>query len=352
MKTILLIEDNLEMRENTAEILELSDYNVLTAENGKVGVRLAKSEQVDLVICDIMMPELDGYGVLRVLSQQPDTAAIPFIFLTAKAEMSDLRRGMRLGADDYLTKPFDDVELIDAVELRLKKSAIIQQDFPRNLEGLNSFINEARSHEALSNLSKDRETRIYQPKDVIYSEDAYPHHLFFVLSGKVKTYKTHEDAKDYITELYKGGDFLGHSALLAGTAYQESAMALEKTEICIIPKDDFFTLVYDNRDVANKFIQLLANSLREKEERLLHLAYDSVRKRVADALITLANTYPAENGTNFSMDISRENLANMVGTSKECVIRVLSDFKDEGLVVTKQSNITLMNQEGLGRIRW
>src|ERR1035437_7618106 len=121
MKTILLIEDNFEVRENTAEILELEHYTVLTAVNGIQGVRLAISEKPDLIICDIMMPELDGYGVLHMLSKNIDTASIPFIFLTAKAEKADHRKGMTMGADDYLTKPFDDMELLSAVEIRLKK---------------------------------------------------------------------------------------------------------------------------------------------------------------------------------------------------------------------------------------
>jgi CheY-like chemotaxis protein len=97
MKKILLIEDNTEVRENTAEILELADYTVFTAANGKIGVELAKREMPDLIICDIMMPELDGYGVLHVLSKNPATASIPFIFLTAKSEKDDFRKGMNLG---------------------------------------------------------------------------------------------------------------------------------------------------------------------------------------------------------------------------------------------------------------
>ena len=121
MKKILIIEDNPDVRENTAEILELSNYEVVTAENGKEGVKAASEELPDLIICDVMMPELDGFGVLRILSQNPVTATIPFIFLTARTEKSDFRKGMSLGADDYITKPFDDVDLLNAIEIRLKK---------------------------------------------------------------------------------------------------------------------------------------------------------------------------------------------------------------------------------------
>src|ERR1700761_4733258 len=116
MRKILLIEDNNEMRENTSEILQFANYKVVTAENGNVGVEKAKREKPDLIICDIMMPDMDGYGVLQMLSREPETAGVPFIFLTAKADKSDVRRGMNLGADDYLTKPFDETELIHAIE--------------------------------------------------------------------------------------------------------------------------------------------------------------------------------------------------------------------------------------------
>src|SRR5688572_5046674 len=132
-KKILLIEDNKDMRENTAEILGLSQYKVFTAKNGKEGVELAQKEKPDLIICDIMMPVLDGYGVLHLLSKNPETAGIPFIFLTAKAERSDMRKGMEMGADDYVTKPFDDIELMNAIESRLKKAELVKKEFSKNI---------------------------------------------------------------------------------------------------------------------------------------------------------------------------------------------------------------------------
>src|SRR4051812_2553809 len=125
MKKIVLIEDNTEVRENIAEILELAKFEVKTAQNGKLGVELAVAEKPDLIICDIMMPELDGYGVLHLLGRNPETASIPFIFLTAKTERTDIRKGMEMGADDYLTKPFDDIELLNAIEARFRKNDLI-----------------------------------------------------------------------------------------------------------------------------------------------------------------------------------------------------------------------------------
>src|SRR6187402_3562660 len=138
MKKILLIEDNSDVRENTAEILLLAGYIVDTAPNGKIGVELAQTEKPDLIICDIMMPELDGYGVLHILNKKTETAGIPFIFLTAKTEKTDIRKGMNLGADDYLTKPFDDTDLLNAIETRLRNAAMQQQLYDTTPEGLES----------------------------------------------------------------------------------------------------------------------------------------------------------------------------------------------------------------------
>ena len=126
MKKLLLIEDNDEIRENTAEILELAMYNVYTAENGKVGVEKAIDLKPDLIICDITMPLLDGYGVLHAIQKNEEIKNTPFIFLTARTDRSDFRKGMELGADDYISKPFDGTELLNAVDSRLKKVELLK----------------------------------------------------------------------------------------------------------------------------------------------------------------------------------------------------------------------------------
>lgn len=118
---ILVIEDEPEMRRNLLTILKLEKFHALGAEHGRAGIEMAQREHPDLIICDVMMPELDGHGVLRELRADADTAAIPFIFLTAKGDRVDVRSGMNLGADDYLTKPVAKVDLLAAIEARLKR---------------------------------------------------------------------------------------------------------------------------------------------------------------------------------------------------------------------------------------
>ena len=122
MKSILVIEDNKDIRENTAEILDLAGYKTFTAENGKKGVDIAVREKPDVIVCDIMMPELDGYGVLHLVRKNETTQAIPFIFLTAKTERSDFRKGMEMGADDYVVKPFSPQELVSRVRAVLRRT--------------------------------------------------------------------------------------------------------------------------------------------------------------------------------------------------------------------------------------
>ncbi|MCC9135127.1 response regulator [Pontibacter silvestris] len=352
MKKILLIEDNQEIRENTSEILALANYKVIEAEHGRAGVELAKKELPDLIVCDIMMPQLDGYGVLHMLSKNPVTASIPFIFLTAKSEKEDFRKGMNLGADDYLTKPFDDVELLDAIEIRLKKSEILRSEFKKNAEGLDEFIQEAKGYEELEKLiSENRRLTSIKKKQYLFMEGNRPNALFFLNKGKVKAFKSNEDGREYITNLYKDGDFIGYLDLLEETTYRESAMALEESEVYIIPKDDFFNLLHRNRDVASKFIKILSDNLADREERLLKLAYNSVRKRVAESLMLVEKQYQREEGAQKQITISREDLASIVGASKETVIRTLADFKDEKLIDSQGSRITILDMDKLSRMR-
>lgn len=352
MNKILLIEDDKVMRENTAEILELASFTVTTAENGKKGVQLAKELRPDLIICDIMMPELDGYGVLHVLSKDPATASIPFIFLTAKAEKSEMRKGMELGADDYLTKPFEDTELLNAVESRLKKSALLRKEFGKDVAGLNRFLEEAKGLKELDGLSLNRPVFRYKKKDTVFYEGDTPEHLFFLNRGRIKTHKAREDDKEYVTSVYNAGEFFGYVSLLQNAVYADSAVALEDCEICKIPKTDFTSLVFKNRDVAVKFIKMLSNNVAERESKLLSLAYDTVKKRVADALISLRRNTTSAPVAGFRVTVTRDDLAGMAGTATETVIRSLSDLKAEKLIEMDGRDIVVLDPKGLEHLKW
>lgn len=349
MKKILLIEDNDDVRENTADILELANYEVITAENGKIGIQKAKEFLPDLVICDIMMPQMDGFQVLQNFEKDISMASIPFIFLTAKTEREDIRTGMNLGADDYLTKPFQENELLGVIECRLNKHDNLKKEIARNLKGINTFIKEVSEYEDMEGLSKNHMLKSYEKKEIIFWEGDNAHSLFFIESGNVKTYKGTEAGKELVTGLYGPGDFIGQLSLLhaAGT-YVENAVILEDAQVCAIPKADFIKLLYGNPSVSQKFIAMVSNNLINVQSHLVDMAFASVRQRAAKALLELYEKGLIKDKPNGGMSIPREDFAGMIGTATETAIRTLSDFKDEGLITTDSGRrIIILNKEEL-----
>jgi CheY-like chemotaxis protein/CRP-like cAMP-binding protein len=345
-RKILIIDDHDDIRENTSEILSLGGYKTLTAENGKRGIEVALKEKPDLIVCDIMMPELDGYGVLHLLRKNPETEDIPLIFLTAKAERADLRKGMEMGADDYVTKPFEELELMNAIESRLQKYDVLHKKYNATGKGLSELANDLRATGMLPLQLDDYTSEIYSKKQVVYTEGKRPRYLYYVKSGKVKAFKSNEDGKEYITDLYSPGDFIGYPALIEDRNYDDTAEVLEESEIIQIPKDDFHDLIYGDISVATKFIKIITQNVKEKEDRLLNLAYSSLRKRVAKALVDIHHKFNVE-GQNKPLEISREDIAQYVGTATESLIRTLSDFKAEKLIEIKDGKINIANVEKL-----
>lgn len=347
---ILLIEDNQEVRENTAEILELSNYKVLTADNGKTGVELALKELPDLIICDIMMPVLDGFGVLHLISKHKETADTPFIFLSAKSEKADFRKGMELGADDYLTKPFEEHDLLKAVDMRLKKSHLGKSEYGKDVKGLTDFLNTIKGVEGFQFAGQDYEHFVYKKKQLLYVEGNRPHNIFFLINGKVKTYKISEDGKEFITGMFGPGDFLGYTAILEESFYMDTAEIIEDSEIIYIPQKDFLQLINTNNQIAKQFIKLLTHDVLEKEEQLLMLAYNSLRKRVANGLLQVAEKYRDFENGKLKIDLSRENLAHIIGTATESLIRTLSEFKNEKLIDINDGRIIILEKDKLKKI--
>jgi DNA-binding response OmpR family regulator len=346
MIKILLVEDNNEIRENTAEILELASYQVTTAINGKDGYEKALEETPDIIICDIMMPVLDGYGFLHLINKNEILNGVPFIFLTAKTDRSDFRKGMEMGADDYITKPFTDIELLSAIESRLQKFQFKNRPEIPVLK-LSQFVAEINNENDLTDLVNATKTDVFKKKQRIYTEGNYPHSLYYLESGKIRTFKINEFGKELTIDLYNTGDFFGYIALFENTAYKVSAETLEESEISIVDKDEFEKLMNNSKDITNKFIKLLVNNVTEKEEQMISLAYNSLRKRVADAIITLLRKYKTEVQDDFIIHISREDLAHIAGSTTESLIRTLSDFKNEKLIEAEAGYVKVLNEQKL-----
>lgn len=343
MKKILLIEDDAALRENTAEILELVNYNVITASNGTEGVKLAKEIIPDIIICDILMPEKDGYNVLKELSLNEDTRQIPFIFLSAKTEHKEIRLGMDLGADDYITKPFEEEELLSAIKSRLAKAQILnnsiavpQHEQYANLNDLKNYFND---YGELTDFPKG---------DIIYKEGDRANKIFLILKGLVKTHKIDQNGKELITAIQKPDDFLGLTSFLDNNTYQENATVVEDTKVAGVFKNTLRDILAVSSNLSIELMSILTENLTITKDQLLQMAYSSVQKKTAQTILQFAEVL--DRGPQGEIKISRNDLASVAGIAPESLIRTLSTFKKKGYVEIEGRNIKILKLEELQNI--
>lgn len=351
MKTILIIEDDTVLRETTAEILELENYKVVTAANGKRGAELAKIMLPDIVVCDIMMPELDGYDVLKILSEDENTKRIPFIFMSAKTEIKDVRKGMDLGADDYLTKPVNDELLISAIESRLAKAALLQEEEASKIEVADETfeIEHIENIEELKNYFCDNGvSKILKKGEIIYREGELCNNIFLVYKGAVKSSKIDEFGKELIINVYKDDDLFGFSAILENAHYFETTTAMEKTELMVVSKNTMQKLIESNYKLSLEIFQLINDNLIEVKEQLLQMAYGSMRRKTANTILKFAQKMTRKPSD--SINISRRDLAGVAGIATESLIRTLTDLKKEGVIEIEGRNIRIIDLNALESI--
>lgn len=338
---ILVIEDNQDVRENLIELLTLSGFEVEGAPNGKVGVKTALKILPDLILCDIMMPEIDGYGVLQILSKHPQTLKIPFIFLSAKTEHESIRKGMNLGADDYITKPFEEAGLITAIENRLKKhQAIISGD----------TVKSNKESDWFKKIFNSRSKRTVHPNEVIYCEGDSPTHVYYLSKGKVKLTKANDIGKESIVDLCTEGDFFGYWSVLQDCEQMETAEAIDISEVWCVPRENFSELLQSDIQLNHDFIKILSKNLLIKENKIIELSYDTVRKRVANALVSICDIYGINNYV--KMKMPRDLIASMAGTSVETAIRMISEFKSDKMIAIKGSEIEILEYDKLKNAKY
>jgi len=348
MKKILLVEDDTSLRENIAELLELSGFTVYSASNGKIAVEMAKHKLPDLVLCDIMMPELDGYGVLEQLSAFENTRHTPFIFVSAKTEKQDVRRGMNLGADDYLTKPFEEEELLSAIRCRLEKAEQMKAVFKEHPKEVGGG-QEIRSLNELKNFFDDHGTTYSFKKDeTIYNKGDHSNMVYLILKGVVKSCGLDEEGKELITSIYSEDDFLGFTSLTDHLPYQEYAVAMEDVELAGISKEKVKAILEDNKSVSFELMDVIAENLSSIKKQLLQMAYSSVRKKTAQTLLLFSKAINRDKQT--PLKIARSDLAGVAGIATESLIRTLSDFKNEGLITIENRNILVLDRQALERV--
>jgi len=350
MKKVLLIEDDTQLRENTAELLELANYRVYKASDGRQGIAAAISLPPDIIICDIMMPNADGYEVIETLAKNPKTKGLPFIFLSAKTDRKDVRKGMELGADDYLTKPFEESELIGAIESRLAKVAIlkdlnIKEGLPAEKEGQNLLS----IHELKNYIDDYGIITSYQFGESIFAEGDHANMVYLVQKGMVKTHKLDAQGKEYITGIYKEDDFFGFIGFNRNTIHKEFATAIEATSVVGLLKETFRNILEGSPELALELMEALAINLTDAKEQLLQMAYGSVRKKTASTLLRFAEKLPQDKQGN--IHIMRSDLAAVAGMATETLIRTLSHFKSEGLISIQDRNIRILDLKELQRIQ-
>ena len=350
MKTILIIEDDIVLRETTAEILELENYKVVTAANGKRGAELAKIILPDLVVCDIMMPELDGFEVLKLLAEDENTKRIPFIFMSAKTEIKDVRRGMDLGADDYLTKPVNDELLISAIESRLAKASLLQEEeieVKKNEE--NSEIKHIENLEELKNYFCDFGTsKLLRKGEVIYREGEFCNTVYLVYKGSIKSSKIDEFGKELIINIHKDDDLFGFSTIIENAHYFETTIAMESSELMCLTKNTIQKIIENNYKLSLDIFQLINDNLTEVKEQLLQMAYGSMRRKTAKTILKFAQKMTRKPSDN--INISRKDLAGVAGIATESLIRTLTDLKKEGIIEIEGRNIRIVDLEALESI--
>jgi len=348
MYKILLIEDDDNLYKNIKEFLQVSQYEIITAKNGKEGIKRVEKDLPDLIICNISIPksnELDGYDVLKILQRNNIILHVPFILLTnQKWNRIDFRKAMELGATDYLARPFNYIEVFNIIEVQLKK---LQTKLQTNTVQNN---NEVKKEDLLKRFLEKSEVYTYVKNEEIYRESTHLRGVYYLSKGKVKTQRASDYGKDLIHTIYSAGEFFGFIPLLLQEEqqYYLSAIAMENSEVYLIPKDDFHNLIFNNISFSQEFIKILTKRLREKDEQLTKLAYNSVRKKVADVLVLLHNKYKDSNGEyESSISISRKDLSDLAGIATETAIRTLGEFKEEKLIKITHGNITICDLDKL-----
>ena len=330
--------------------MELSGYQVETASNGRAGVEVAKKYMPNIIVCDIMMPELDGYGVLEALSKNEITKYIPFIFLSAKTERQDIRKGMDLGADDYITKPFNETELVSAIESRLAKVAILHDErLQKNNDENDGDQDEIRTLNDLKNFFDDNgKTFHYSKGEIIYEEGNNSNYIYLIRKGVVKNFKFDQDGKELTTNLYQEDELFGYTSFMQNIPYQESATAIQDTELVGVSKQELKDVLDNNHKITLELIQLLTDDLSGARDQLLDMAYSSVNKKTASTILKFAEKLNNKSGE--AIRISRNDLASVAGIATETLIRTLSSFKKDGLIEIEARNIKILDLQRLQQI--
>lgn len=334
MKKILVIEGGGKISEGIDGMLG-PDYKVIKAGTGFDGLEVAKKERPDMIFCSAVMPDIDGYGISDILSKDKSTMDIPFVILNN-----------RYNGHKIVNDPAWLAGTLDKLSEKNNKGSGLSTKLDALLQLINGTAKPS------DGIMGDYRTRVFDKKENIYYEGDTPGTVYMIKSGRVKTVKMGPGGKEFIIDIYEKNTFFGHMAIFENNEYPDTAVALEETEVLLIPKDDFLALINNSNEMAGRFIKMLTDDISEKEERLMTLAYNSVRARVAGALLQLQKKYKKDKSSlPLTIHVSRDDLAGLIGTTTESLIRTLTDFKQEGHIETDKGEITILDAAGLQKIR-
>lgn len=346
MKRVLLIEDDNSLSENTKELLELAKYKVEVASNGKKGIALALEKKFDIILCDIMMPELDGYGVHDALSKNIKTRSIPFVFISAKSDPSDIRKGMILGADDYITKPFTEKDLLQTIESRLNRHQILKEIAASKKPVKDHTTPQIPDLETLRHYATNNGIYLKATKRKnIYIEHDNANYVYFIENGLIKTHTMDESGKELVIEIHKKGNFFGFCSLKNSKNHTETATALETSELYFIPASKFESILKENHELTLELVNFLSDKVYTLKQHLLKMAYASVLQKTTYTLLEFAEKL-SDNPYDF-VTVSRTDLAGVAGISTESFIRSLTQLKNDGLIDIDGRHITILNYRKL-----
>ena len=340
---ILIIEDNTGMRENIQEILELSNYEVQATPDGLVGIQLARQFKPDLVLCDIMMPNLDGFGVLKIMQQDPHLQSIPLIFLTAKAEKEDFRKGMNLGAEDYLVKPFEDFDLLEVISKKLQKyEDLAKNRTSKTLAGLIEFEHLDRFPKVVD-LIQQSPTKAYGKKSKIWSSQEKVNSIFFIEQGILKEGIDTVGDKEFIFEFYGGPGFAGITHLFQGI-FHSHCEVVEPATIKAISRKQLEEIILQE-NLWTSFQHYFSQLCQQHLTRLALNSFGNVREKVAFHLAQLSKKI-----TNQTITLGREDLASYCGIAKETLIRNLTELKEDKVIEIDPQGIKIINIQKLNTL--
>lgn len=330
-KRILIIEDDPVLSNNIEELLLLAGYDVCNTDNGIKGLQLAREFNPHLVLSDILMPGTDGFSVLHAFRANHESSSVPIIMMTGKTDNSTFRQAMEKGADDFLFKPFKDIELLNAIERRLMKS---EETARAVIPIFNSPNENVKQNNHLDQLLADAEEITAGKGEVIFAQGQAPNHVYFIAEGIVCTYRVNGNARVFASNLLTRDQLLGYQAVFDNEPRKEKAQALTNSVLKKIPVKHFKNAILNHPEISEYFLQYMSKALSYKEEEIMRVAYDSVRYRISKKLLEL---HEINNGQ--GVDIPRIILAQSVGTSPETLARTLRELKDMQMITTSGKKI-------------